>query len=420
MHVHPQTTTRVRAPGWSVLRKHAAWVIFIVSLAVLTAEAAGAPFEGDESDYIATSRYFGYLLRGELNRPEWAANHWTRTQPPLTRYIIGSWLTLRGYDLEQLNQPYVSTARSVDANRRRGRVPEDAVLHEARVPMVVLAAVGIAAIASVAGALAGPLAAVTAGALALSSPIVRYTLVHAWAEAPLFCLMAVSLALASHPSCQRGAIGRSSLLGISLGAASAVKLTGLVGLAATGAALLTDPLRTRAHAALPGAAVAAAVVLVFGATFFLGVNPYLWPDPAGGFVGMLEERATEMAEQQRQWPEFAVTDPFTRPWLTVRGALQFGPWADTPLAVPIGGVLVLAGGYAILRPGSSTTDDARHAGWMLAWWVACYAIAITAGLGLSYPRYFMPLCLLLIPVAAIGAVKVVSATVAVSRRPDPR
>ena len=72
--------------------------VFLLALAVLAWEAASAPFEADEADYVATSRYFGYLfLQGDVTRDEWGSNHWTRTQPPLTRYIVGVWLSGRGY-----------------------------------------------------------------------------------------------------------------------------------------------------------------------------------------------------------------------------------------------------------------------------------------------------------------------------------
>ena len=36
--------------------------LFLIALVVLGAEAAASPFEADEADYVATSRYFGYLF----------------------------------------------------------------------------------------------------------------------------------------------------------------------------------------------------------------------------------------------------------------------------------------------------------------------------------------------------------------------
>src|SRR3954452_8402555 len=190
--VPPQPT---RQPSAST-RLHALVTlgIFLLALVVLGVEARGSPFEADEADYVATSRYFGYLvLQRDASRKEWGSNHWTRTQPPLTRYIVGAWLTGWGYDLEKLNQPYVSTASSFEVNRQKGRVPTDDVLARSRQPMVLLGAGAVALLyplgvllgGALAGTATGVLAGVAAALLALSSPFVRYTLVHTWAEAPL-------------------------------------------------------------------------------------------------------------------------------------------------------------------------------------------------------------------------------------------
>src|SRR5215218_583174 len=106
-HAEYQSGGSVRLHGLATLG------IFLLALVVLGVKASGAPFEADEADYVATSRYFGYLvLQHDVTRKEWGSNHWTRTQPPMTRYIVGMWLTAYGYDLETMNQPYVSTASS--------------------------------------------------------------------------------------------------------------------------------------------------------------------------------------------------------------------------------------------------------------------------------------------------------------------
>ena len=160
--------------------------VFLLALLVLGVEASASPFEADEADYVATSRYFGYLVpQHDVTRKEWGSNHWTRTQPPLTRYIVGAWLSARGYDLEKLNQPYVSTASSFEVNRQKGRVPTDDVLASARQPMVLLGAGAIALLFLLGATLGGTATGLVTAVLALSSPFVRYTLVHVWAEAPL-------------------------------------------------------------------------------------------------------------------------------------------------------------------------------------------------------------------------------------------
>lgn len=383
--------------------------IFLVSLAVLGVEASGSGFEADEADYVATSRYFGYLvLQHDVSRKEWGSNHWTRTQPPMTRYIVGAWLTAWGYDLEKLNQPYVSTASSFEVNRQKGRVPTDDVLARSRQPMVLLGAAAITLLYPLGLLVGGPVAGIGAAGLALSSGFIRYTLVHTWAEAPLACFLVLSALLAAwgaqrvvhrRPGAWRWAIG----LGLVLGLASATKLTGLVGVAAIvavggGAALWlwrrADVLGVRRMMLWTALAVSIALAV------FVAVNPYLWHDPVGGLSGMLAERREEMAFQQDQWPEFAVTGWAERPWLTVQGSLQVGPLAETPLAVPVNLPLLILGLAALasrIRRGVISLPSVS-----LLTWAVIYAVVVVAGLGLKYPRYFMPTTLLLLPIVGLG------------------
>jgi hypothetical protein len=398
----PNLTTRLRV-ALSV-------TVFALSVLVLGIEAAAAGFEADEADYVATSRYFGYLfLQGDVARKEWDSNHWTRTQPPLTRYIVGAWLSGRGYDLEKLNQPYVSTASSFEVNRQKGRVPTDDVLASARQPMVLLGAGAIALLFLLGAVLGGTATGLVTAALALSSPFIRYTLVHVWAEAPLALFLVLSALLAA-VGLKRVLAGGSVFawgmaLGLALGLASATKLTGLVGLvvlcgAATLAAvwLLRAGRPDAARRSIGWAAVSCAVAVVL----FVAVNPYLWRGPVVGLVGMLEERRDEMAFQQEQWPEYAVLSWAERPWLTLSGSLQVGPLAETPAAALVNLPALVVGivGTAMLLRQAGPISPAG----ILVAWTLGYVVAIVVGLGLKYPRYFMPTTLLFLPVLALGFV----------------
>jgi 4-amino-4-deoxy-L-arabinose transferase-like glycosyltransferase len=331
-----------------------------------------------------------------------------------------------------MNQPYVSTASSFEVNRQKGRVPTDDVLARSRQPMVLLGAGAVALLYPLGVLLGGPLAGIAAALLALSSPFIRYTLVHTWAEAPLafFLLLAALVAavgvqrvLAGRPGAWRWAVG----LGLALGLASATKLTGLVGLVPVlglGAALAIWLARRQGRQAAQaaqggqedrraGLAAARAVLIWSGLAaaialaVFVIVNPYLWRDPLGGLVGMLENRRDEMAFQQDQWPEYAVTGWAERPWLTVSGSLQVGPLAETPLAVLVNLPLLMVGLAGLLhhwRRGRLSLA----AGALLAW-AAVYVVVIVAGLGLKYPRYFMPSTVLLLPIVGLGVALVVGA-----------
>jgi Dolichyl-phosphate-mannose-protein mannosyltransferase len=410
---HPGHTTGLRG----TVRLHAAVAIavFAVSLAVLALEASWSPFEADEADYVATSRYFGYLfLHGDVSRDEWDSNHWTRTQPPLTRYIVGAWLTAYGYDLETMNQPYVSTASSFEVNRQKGRVPTDDVLARARQPMVILGAGAVALLYLLGVVLSGSAVGLLVAALALSSPFVRYTLAHVWAEAPLAFFLVLAALLAAHGVQRVAGGGRvavwATATGLALGLASATKLTGLVGVMVTlgAAGIMAVWLWRRGDAGAAWrvgawASLAATVAL----SLFVAVNPYLWRGPVAGLRGMIEERRHEMAFQQNQWPEYAVVDWVERPWLTIAGSLQVGPLAETSLAAPIN-LPFLAVGMAALFGWVRRTGVASPAG-MFAAWTLGYFLAIVLGLGLKYPRYFMPTTLLCLPLVAAGLVLVILA-----------
>ena len=417
---HPSTDRSLplsaleRGLGGEISRfwKHAAVTVavFLVALAVLGIEASTSGFEADEADYVATSRYFGYLfLQRDATRKEWDGNHWTRTQPPLTRYIVGAWLTGYGYDLEKMNQPYVSTASSFEVNRQKGRVPTDEVLARARQPMVLLGAAAIALLYPLGLVLGGPLVGLGAAGLSLTSAFLRYTLVHAWAEAPLafFLLLSALLAAVGARRVMTGHgrwLSWSLGLGVALGLASATKLTGLVGIPIVLGVGGLLALRSWRAGDAPGTkriAAWASVAAVTGLMLVVAVNPFLWRGPIVGLTSMVEQRRDEMAFQQEQWPEFAVLNVSERPWLLAVGTTRVGPWGDLPaVAVASGLGLSALGIWSLRRQLRPFTGE--PAVLMLLAWLAGYTVAIFGGLGLSYPRYFLPACLLLLPLMGTG------------------
>jgi hypothetical protein len=410
-------------------------LVFVVAAVALLVEARYSPFEIDESGYVATSRYFGYLVfQHDVSREEWGVNYWTLTQPPLTRYIIGAWLTAYGYDLEKLNKPYVSTASSFEVNVLKGRVPTDDVLWRSRQPLALLGAAAIALLYVIGARFGGWQAGLATSALAISSSFVRYTLVHVWAEGPLACffVLAVLAALASAPALISGRrwLGPMLLLALALALATSVKLTAVVGVVAFAtwaAAVQTlavwrprwtvdlglDDVPTRALATRLVAALCMMALTV--ATLWVAVNPFLWRAPLERTWAILVNRAEDMAEQQEQWPEYAVHGWAERPWLTVVGSLDVGPLAETPAAALLN-LPLLAIGAAGLVGRARKPGQAAPTGMLLVWAVT-YFVAIVLGLGLKYPRYFMPTTLLLLPIVGVGLVSVLQTAQRVLARP---
>ncbi|HZO30553.1 MAG TPA: hypothetical protein VFH48_31665, partial [Chloroflexota bacterium] len=147
---------------------------------------------------------------------------------------------------------------------------------------------------------------------------------------------------------------------------------------------------------------ALAIVSLTTAAVWVLVNPFLWPDPLERTRLIVMNRADETAIQQEQWPEYAVHGWAERPWLTISGSLQVGPLAETPLAALVNLPLLALGIFAIVQ--RRRRNGERTAIGMLLAWAATYFVVIMLGLGLKYPRYFMPTTLLFLPIVALGLV----------------
>ncbi|HMM41948.1 MAG TPA: hypothetical protein PKA95_08610, partial [Thermomicrobiales bacterium] len=171
--------------------------VFVAALAVFWSAAHSASYHPDESDYIWTSRYFDYLVVSrDLDNEAWGDNLWTHTQPMMTRYLIGGWLWVRGYNLSTLPAPSYDWGKTYEENKQAGHVPEDWLLVEARVPSVVLAAGSAVLLYWLGSMVAGPLAGVVASLLLLGNPLMREHIVRAIPEPALmfFALLALWLA----------------------------------------------------------------------------------------------------------------------------------------------------------------------------------------------------------------------------------
>ena len=387
-------------------------VIFVVAAVVMLVEARFSPFEIDESGYIWSSRYFGHLfLQRDVNHEEWGVNYWTLTQPPTTRYVVGAWLTANGYDLDKLNKPYVPTASSYEINVMKGRVPTDDVLWRARQPLALLGAGAIGLLFLLGARIGGTWVGLATAALALSSPFVRYTFVHVWAEGPLALFFVLSALLATSAApvliSGRGWVRPAIAVALAIAVATSIKLTGVVGVVALGAWAVAVCGRAALAKVLDWSMVrrlffALAIVSLTTAAVWVLVNPFLWPDPLERTRLIVMNRADETAIQQEQWPEYAVHGWAERPWLTISGSLQVGPLAETPLAALVNLPLLALGIFAIVQ--RRRRNGERTAIGMLLAWAATYFVVIMLGLGLKYPRYFMPTTLLFLPIVALGLV----------------
>ena len=82
-------------------------VLAVFSAWLLVFFTAKAKIDSDEGNWIGTTRYFEtFFVDRDFSPDAWADGYWTRTQPMIFRYVIGSWLWLRGHDLQVQNPNY--------------------------------------------------------------------------------------------------------------------------------------------------------------------------------------------------------------------------------------------------------------------------------------------------------------------------
>jgi len=288
-------------------------IVFSVALALLWHSAGDVPFHGDEGDYIWNARYVGYLvLEFDSTNPEWGDSYWTHTQPMLVRYIAGAWLLARGEDIEHLPPAYMHS-QTPEENRRQGRIPDDALLHLARQPFVVVTALAVTLLYVLGKELGGVLAGLSTVSLALVNPLTRETMVRVTPEAPLAALLLLTLLLGIRRTKRRysmslpvvGAIG----VGVAAGLAVQAKLTGAMSVVSLGywGAIIAIGAAWRTNASPRGRIIAAwlagsgwVLAMLVATAVFVGTNPHLYPNPIEHTSHLAHQRVTEM-HQHREW-----------------------------------------------------------------------------------------------------------------------
>jgi 4-amino-4-deoxy-L-arabinose transferase-like glycosyltransferase len=411
--------------AWLVLAE-ALLVLCILAVAAGTFAVARAKSDGDEAEWIGTSRFFLTLfVERDLSAEAWPDGYWTRTQPMMARYVIGSWLWLRGHDLTSLN-PAHNHDVSWAANQRAGTAPSNAILDEARMPMRALAALSVVLLYLIVRLLAGPVGGLAAALLALGSPYLSEHLVRAKGDTTLtfFMLLALLLAVIS----LRRVAGRSSLrwaaaAGLALGLAMGSKLTGTLGvLAVVIWAVIAAVRRTRSdssrithHSSL----LWPAVVLVATALAFVLSNPFLYRDPIRHTWLMFEHRQEEMVRQVREEPYRAVNSlperverVWERSFFHESWGSSYVGWPIEPLLAGLG--LVALATRVVRRPGGPEL--------FVLLWAACVFAGVSWGLRYLLQHYFVPTMVTADLLAGVGVGWMIQAAlghVAAARRRLP-
>jgi hypothetical protein len=213
-------------------------LVFVASLNVFL--GTKAKIDSDEGNWIGTTVYFQrFFVERDFSQEAWADGYWTRTQPMVFRYVIGSWLWWKGHDLPALNPNY-DYSKTIQANRRLGLAPPDEALEDAREVTRGMSALAVTMLYLVVRVLAGPVGGIPGGlvaaTMAAGSPYLQENLIRAKAEstliffllgALLFAILSLRRAGPNWPSARWGI-----LTGLFLGLAFGVKLTTILAIVA--------------------------------------------------------------------------------------------------------------------------------------------------------------------------------------------
>jgi hypothetical protein len=394
-------------------------VLFVAAMAVFIPAVAAVPFHGDESEWINTGRYFRFIfLDGDVTSDVWRPSWLNRDQPPLGRYVIGGIVWASGTDPAHVNRSYAWDKDRAE-NERSGRIPGPHLLLPVRHAMATLGALSVVLLFVAGSQLGGTLVGAVAGLFAIASPLLQTYFVQARTEALLAFFSAaalVALLACAGRYARSGRVPRFAwVVGLMLGLALATKLTAAVAVVGAGTyfgAAAIARLRTapREAAMLVGWAVATGLLVV---AVWVGVNPFLWPDPVGRTWSMLTQQQAIMEEQGTMFGNPVTAALPGRLALMVSRsfvenstpAFDYGGKPGDPplvrrtfLSLPtLGGVsleLVMAAvglGVLLGRVWRTWRAGQRHGvESAFGWWLAAYFLIIGENLSLDWPRYYVP------------------------------
>ncbi|MFN8637496.1 MAG: glycosyltransferase family 39 protein [Chloroflexota bacterium] len=393
-------------------------VLGVLAAGLLVFFSAKAKIDSDEGNWIGTTAYFEtFFIRRDFSPEAWPDSYWARTQPMVFRYVIGSWLWLRGHNL-QIQNPNYDYSKPAAANRRLGLAPADDVLDDARKPARLMAALGAVTLYLVVRVLVGSVGGVVGGLAAatsfIGSPYLEENLIRAKAESTLmfFLLAALLLAILSvrRPRTTVSSVRWGLATGFLLGLAFGVKLTVVLALIAVtlwavGACLAVWAARAGAPSWLrrltapfapiqPGAAapwVWPLVVLATVSFVFIITNPFLWPSPIARSWLLFENRRDEMAQQQLDVPSRAVYGLDRRATLVWERSVFNDAFSPSRLGPPLEAILTVAGAlWLAARVLVARASGQRRAEMMVLLWLLCLWAGVTAGFGFLLQHYFVP------------------------------
>jgi len=294
-------------------------VLFIVAFATYFSGNETTAFHPDESRWLNRAHYIGDVL--DPFGPTWNDQYLSRGQPPIGSYVMGIGLLLQGRDLDT-NLAW-DFRRSDQFNRANGMFPQQGDWMAGRRTNNVIGALAVVVVFFIATRLTNQIGGVVASLLLIINPLQSWHNRLALADTALTLTLAL-LMLCSIQLVRRPGWGWAIAAGVLIGIGGANKFTPIslcAPLALLGAIMLVRD--WRASRQLDSRLLAGwrgwppfthlgwmllSTPIVAGATFVL-VYPYLWPDPIGRTLKLLEFRTAEMTSQNAIDPSRAIANP---------------------------------------------------------------------------------------------------------------
>jgi 4-amino-4-deoxy-L-arabinose transferase-like glycosyltransferase len=365
------------------------------------------------------------FIRRDIRREEWHGDsNAAHTHPMISRYLMGGWLWLQGYDERRLPNRSYRWSLSLEENRRQGRVPSEALLAHARAPMVASGAGAIVVLYLLGRVLAGVTAGLVTAGLAIASPSAQEHLVRARPDPPFafFFLLALLLGVLGVRRRRDGglAIWWAVAVGLALGLAVGSKLTAVLSLATVvGWGMLVAILAARRRGAVSemgwraglGRAWVAgrgwALAVTVAGALFVASNPHLYPDPVLHTIHLFAHRAEQGEAARHQRPEVTTASVLEGVRFVLDGSVGRGSLSGSR-GLPIEAALAAAGTVAL----AATTwrawwrsGDVAASGLVLVTTLA-YVVGTVAFLPVMWGRYLLPTVLLGALFSGLGAVAV--------------
>ncbi len=419
-------------------RKRIADATFLLALMIyVLAGTALTPAHGDEFMQMAMARDFFLLPSGDWRQLAVAPPVEPDTLPYLrlingtiNKNLIGVAWALDGRSASDLPGIF-AWEKPLDWNRQQGNVPSDDAIQLARWPSALLTALGVIPMFLIGWQLRLRSLAYPAALLYALHPVILLNGRRAMMEGSLMlttllCLYWLTgLIIAEHSATASGFMRRLSpavrygVLGLLIGLAVAAKQTGIVVAGAVViAALIAAWMRDQSWRSLVWVGLTAVIGLVV--VFIL--NPAYWNHPVGALRATLTARVQLLNSQVTGSPlaytnplqraQAVITEPFLTPpqfyeapnWagllneqITAYQRSSVDGWDWGPI---IGGVLTFLAGIGLL----ALIYDALHrdlVAWAILIWTGATVLESLA-IPLAWQRYYLPLTLVAIVLAAMG------------------